>query len=243
MYSLLAALTASLVTFLAIALTTKGTYAVLPAVAVLGGVYWVLARRHSKQVEALMAELQREIQQQRVPTAIRMLKTAYPHAKWVFMLKGQIDGQIGTLHYIQKDFDDALPLLEEAWVKHWVAKGMLASYHFRHHKADKAFETLDAAIAATKKEPMLYGLKAWMQFKTKDRDAAIATLGKGKEKCPSNQPIAQNLMALQNNEPMDMSSFGEQWWQFHLEKPSVKQQMAMAGVSNKPRGGKKAMYR
>ncbi|MCO4769994.1 MAG: hypothetical protein KDA24_08165 [Deltaproteobacteria bacterium] len=243
MYSLIAALLSSLATLGLVSVFTKTSYAVLPAMAVLGGVYWVLARRHSKVVEGLMEDLQREIQQQRVPTAIRMLKGAYPHAKWVFMLKGQIDGQIGTLHYIQKDFDDALPLLEDAWVKHWVAKGMLASYHFRHHKSDKAFETLDAAIAATKKEPMLYGLKAYMQFKMKDRDGAIASLQAGKAKCPSSAPISSNLIRLQNAESLDMTTFGEQWWQFHLEKPSMKQQMALAGVSGKPKGGKKAMYR
>ncbi len=243
MYSLIAAVLASLVTFGAVAGLTKTSYAVLPAVAVLLGTYWFLARRHSKAVEALMEELQREIQQQRVANAIRMLKGAYPHANWVFMLRGQIDGQIGTLHYIQKNFDDALPLLEGAWVKHWIAKGMLASYQFKRHKSDEAFATLDAAISASKKEPMLYGLKAWMQWKMKDRDAAIATLTAGKEKCPSSQPIGGNLIRLQNNEPLDMSSFGEQWWQFHLEKPSMKQQMALAGVSGKPKGGKKAMYR
>jgi len=212
-------------------------------VAVLAGTYWVIARRHSKAVEALMEELQREIQQQRVPNAIRMLQGAYGHANWVFMLKGQLDGQIGTLHYIQKDFDDALPLLEKAWVKHWVAKGMLAAHQFRRHKADDAMTTLEAAIAASKKEPMLYGLKAFMQMKLKNRDGAIATLGAGKEKCPSSQPISENLMRVQNNEPLNMAAFGEAWWQFHLEKPSMKQQMAMAGVSNKAKGGKKAMYR
>ena len=243
MYSLIAAVLSSLVTFGLVAALTKTTYAVLPALAVLGGVYWVLARRHSKAVEALMEDLQREIQQQRVPNAIRMLKGAYPHAKWVFLLRGQIDGQIGTLHYIQKEFDQALPLLEGAWVKHWIAKGMLSSYHFRHHKSDKAFETLDAAIAASKKEPMLYGLKAWMQVKMKDRTGAISTLQAGKAKCPSSVPVGTNLIRLQNNETLDMSLFGEQWWQFHLEKPSVKQQMALAGISGKPKGGKKAMYR
>jgi tetratricopeptide (TPR) repeat protein len=243
MYSLIAALLASLAMLLAVTAATKLTYAILPALFVLVGVYWVLARRHSKQVEALMAELQREIQQQRVANAIRMLKGAYPHANWVFMLRGQIDGQIGTLHYIQKEFDQALPLLEQAWVRHWVAKGMLAAHQFRRHKAEDAFKTLDAAIAASKKEPMLYGLKAYMQVKLKDRDGAIATLTAGKDKCPSSQPITANLMHVQNNEPLDMTTFGEQWWQFHLEKPSMKQQMAMAGVSNKPKGGKKAMYR
>ena len=90
---------------------------------------------------------------------------------------------------------------------------------------------------------MLYGLKAYMQVKLKDRDGAIATLTAGKGKCPSSQPLSQNLIQLQNNEPLNMAAFGEQWWQFHLEKMSVKQQMQMSGMSGKAKGGKKAMYR
>ena len=243
MYSLLVALAVASLAFAGIAGVTRPLYAFFPAFAAGAGVYWVIARRHSKAVEALMADLQREIQQRRVPNAIKMLQGCYPHAKWVFMLKGQIDGQIGTLHFIEKDFDQAVPLLEKAWVKHWPAKGMLASYWFRKHKPEKSFEILDTAIAANKKEAILYGIKAFIQVKLKDADGARATLVAGSEKCPSAQPLKDNLMRLQNGEKLRMSDFGEQWWQFHLEKPSMQQSMKMAGVTGKPKGGKKAMYR
>mgnify|MGYP000312212393 CR=1 FL=1 len=243
MYSLLSALVVATITFAAIAGFTRPMYAFLPAFALGGAVYWLIARRHSKAVEALMGDLQKEIQQRRVPNAIKMLKGAYPHAKWVFMLKGQIDGQIGTLLFIEKDFDAAIPLLEKAWVKHWPAKGMLASYWFKKHKPEQAFKILDDAITANKKEPILYGIKAFMQVKLKDADGARATLVAGSDKVPSSQPLKDNLMRLQNGEKLRMSDFGEQWWQFHLEKPSTAQAMKMAGVSGKPKGGKKAMYR
>lgn len=243
MYSLLSALAIATVSFLAITGFTRPMYAFLPAFALGGAAYWLLARRHSKAVEALMGDLQKEIQNRRVPVAIKMLQGAYPHAKWVFMLKGQIDGQIGTLLFIEKKFDEAVPMLEKAWVKHWPAKGMLASYWFRKHKPETSFKILDEAIAANKKEPILYGIKAFMQVKLKDGDAARATLVAGSEKCPSSEPLKANLMRLQNGEKLRMSDFGEQWWQFHLEKPSMSQAMKMAGVSGKPKGGKKAMYR
>ena len=243
MYSAFVALAASLLTFTVITLLTKGLYAILPAVAVLLGVYWFLARHHSKKVEALMEELQREIQQQRVPNAIRILRGAYPRAKWVFLLKGQIDGQIGTLLYIQKDFEEALPMLESAWVRHWVAKGMLASHWFRKHKPEQAMKVLDAAILVSKKEAMLYGLKAFMQEKLKDLDGARKTLTDGKAQAPSSEPLAANLLRLQNGEELRMADFGEAWWQFHLERPSQKEAMRLAGVATKAKGGKKAMYR
>ena len=77
-----------------------------------------------------------EIQQQRVDHAIQILQGGYDHARWVFLLKGQIDGQIGSLHYMQKQFDKAQPMLEKAWSRHWLAKGMLAADGIR--RAGKA---------------------------------------------------------------------------------------------------------
>jgi tetratricopeptide (TPR) repeat protein len=245
MYSLLVALAASAAAFLAIAVPFKSGYAFLPAFAIFAGTYFLLARSHSKAVEALMTKMQTEIQQNRAENAIRLLTGGYPHAKWVFLLRGQIDGQLGSLHFMQRHFEEAEPLLEKAWVRHWVAKGMLAAYWFRKHKPEKAFKVLDAAISASKKEPMLYGLKAFMQVKLKDRDGARKTLIRAKAKAPKSQPIAANLVRLQNGQDLQMWQFGDAWWNFHLEKPSQKTMMKMAGVqaAGAAKGAKKSMYR
>jgi len=244
MYSMLVALALSAVTFLAIGIPLKPTYAIVPASAVFIGVYILLARRHSKAVEALMAKMQTELQQNRSENAIRMLHGGYDPAKWVFLMRGQIDGQIGSLHFMNKEFDKALPLLEKAWVKHWIAKGMLAAYWFRKHKPETAFKVLDDAISASKKEPMLYGLKAFMQVKLKDKEGARDTLIKAKAKVANSDAIGANLVRLQNGQDLQMWQFGEAWWNFHLEKPSNKQMMKMAGVQvGGQKGAKKSMYR
>ncbi|MCP4872780.1 MAG: hypothetical protein GY898_29160 [Proteobacteria bacterium] len=245
MYSLLVALASSLIAFAAIAVPLKPGYAFLPAIAVFAGCYFLLARSHSKKVEALMMKMQGEVQQNRIENAIRMLDGGYEHAKWVFLLRGQLDGQVGSLHYMQKDFDKAQPLLEKAWVRHWVAKGMLASFWFRKHKPEQAFKILDDAIASNKKEEMLYGLKAYMQVKLKDRDGARATLIAGKAKAPKAEAISTNLVRLQNGQDLQMWQFGDAWWNFHLEKPSQKVMMKLAGVSTagSAKGAKKSMYR
>jgi hypothetical protein len=245
MYSLLCALAAAAVAFAAVALPTKPTYAVLPAVAALAGVYYLLARRHSKTVEAMMLKTQTEMQQNRMENAIRILQAGYPHAKWVFLLRAQIDGQIGTIHFMQRDFEDAKPMLEKAWVKHWIAKGMLAVYWFRKHKPEKAFEILDDAIAANKKEPMLYGLKAYMKVKLKDRDGARQVFITARKKLDKNEAIADNLVRLQNGQDLRMWQFGDSWWNFHLEKPSQKRLMKLAGGASNigAKGAKKSMYK
>lgn len=245
MRSLLVALSAALLVFGLVAASTKIVYAVFPAVVVLVAVYFVLARRFGKKVEALMEKATAEVQAQRLPNAIGILQEGYRYAPWVFLMKGQLDGQVGAFLYLEKKFEEAKPLLESAWGRHWVAKGMLASYWFRKHKPEQAFQVLDAALAHSKKEGMLYGLKAFMQVKLKDRDGARATLTKGDEVLSSNSAIKDNLLRLQNGEELRMDLFGEAWWQFHLQKPSQKTLMKLAGGGRAlgGKGAKKALYR
>lgn len=245
MYSLLCALAAGTAVFLAIGLPWKPGYAVLPAVAVMAVTYYLLARRNSKAVEALMVKMQSELQQGRSDNAIRVLESGYARCRWVFLLKSQIDGQIGTIHFMNRKFDEAQPLLEKAWVKHWIAKGMLSVYWFRKHKPEKAFEILDHAIAGNKKEAMLYGIKAFMKIKLKDRDAARDVLIAGTKKLPKHEALAASLVRLQNGQDLRMWEFGDVWWNFHLQKPSEKRLLKMAGGGSKigAKGAKKAMYK
>ena len=245
MYSFICATLGALVTWVAVStLAPHSNYAILPTIVVFIAAYILLARRHWKAVEALMTRAGKEVQQQRVDHAIRILEEGYSSARWVFLLKGQLDGQLGAFHFMQKDFDKAQPLLEAASGRHWVAKGMLAAHWFRHHKAPKAMAVLNKAIASNKKEAMLYGMGAWMQVKLKDRDAARAFLIRGKKVLSDHDAITENLVRLQNGQDMKMTRFGEAWWQFHLEKPSQRAMMKMAGQTGlKAKGAKKSMYR
>jgi hypothetical protein len=114
---------------------------------------------------------------------------------------------------------------------------MLAAHWFRHHKAEQAMDVLDKAIAASKKEALLYGLKAFMKVKLKDRDAARAALVAGQAALPKSEPIASNLSRLQNGEDLRMWEFGDAWWSLHLEKPSQKALAKIAGTDGlQPRG-------
>jgi len=243
MYSLLVSLAAGGLVFLGVVVLSQPLYAIFPGLAVAIGCYVLLARRYWKVVEVLMTRAGAEVQQQRVDHAIRILESGYSYGRWVFLLRGQIDGQIGALHYMQKNFDKALPLLENSSSRHWVAQGMLAAYWFRHHKPQDAMKVLDKAKTMNKKEPMLYALEAWMKVKLKDRDGARAALTRAKKVLPDNGALAENLIRLQNGEEMKMGSFGEAWWQFHLEKPSQKMLLKLSGQSRRAKGAKKSMYR
>lgn len=243
MYSLLVAAAAALITFVAIAVPLKVGYAIVPALLALGATYFFVARRHARRIEGLVQRSMHELQQQRVGAAVELLRQGYPHARWVFLMRAQLDGQIGMLKYLDRKFDEAVPLLEKAWSKHWVAKGMLAADHFRHHRSAPALATLDAAIAANKKEPLLYGLKAWMQVRLKDEPGARATLAAGDAATSGNPAIKENLLRLANGKELQMRDFGDVWWQFHLEKPTQKELMRMAGVTTNPTASRRAAFR
>ncbi len=244
MFSLLLAVSLAGLVFVGVAIPFPPNYAILPAVAVLVASYILLARRHLKAVEEVMQHAAREVGQQRIDHAIRILQGGYVHSRWVFLLKGQLDGQVGCFHYLQKDFEAALPLLEGASARHWMAKGMLAAYYFKHHKPEKAFSVIDRAVTFSKKEALLHGMKAWMKVKLKDRDGAREVLIASRKALPKSEAIAQNLVRLQNGEDLRMSDFGEAWWQFHLEKPSQKMLMKLSGQQGmRPRGMKKSMNR
>ena len=245
MYSLLSALVASLLAYLAVVVPLNNEwYGVLPAVAAFVGTYILLARRHGKAVESLIPQAMAEVKQQRVDNAVRLLQGAYGSAKWVFLMRSQIDGLIGQLRFMQKDFDKARPMLEKAMGRDSVSQGMLAAYWFRKHKPEQSFKVLDAAIASNKGDAMLYGMKAWMKVRLKDRDGARAVLSTGKKKVKGSTVLAENLVRLQNGEDLRMWEFGEHWWNFHLEKPSQKTLMKLSGQgSAAAKGARKSMYR
>ncbi|MBJ96018.1 MAG: hypothetical protein CMP23_16260 [Rickettsiales bacterium] len=243
MYSLIVAIAAGFAAYFLTASFWPSNYAILPGIVGMIACYVLLARRYWKVVEALMARAGAEVQQQRVDHAVRILESGYGYGRWVFLLRGQLDGQIGALHYMQKKFDQALPLLEKSSSRHWVAQGMLAAYWFRHHKPEQAMKVLDKARTMNRKEAMLYGLEAWMKVKLKDRDGARAVLARGKKVLPDHGPITENLIRLQNGDDLKMGGFGEAWWQFHLEKPSQKMLMKMAGQGKRAKGARKSVYR
>ena len=247
MYSLLCAFIASVSTYFGVSLLVdahQAKFGIIPGVVVFTLTYILLARRFGKLVEHLVPKAMNEVKQQRVDNAVRLLETGYKHARWVFLMRKQIDGLIGQLRFMQKQFEEARPLLEKAMGRDSVSKGMLSAYWFRKHKADEAFKVLDNAIASNKKDPMLYGMKAWMKVRLKDRDGARKVLTLGKERTKGNSAVTENLVRLQNGEDMKMWQFGDHWWNFHLEKPSQRTMLKMSGQGNAAaKGARKSMYR
>ena len=201
-------------------------YSSLIAFAVFALVYILLTRFIMKKVGALMEIAQRDIQAGRMEKAVATLKSGFKYGNWQFYVKPQLNAQIGTILYLKRDFTEAFDYLQKGFVRHWVAMGMLAICYMKRNKTAKMIETFEKAVAASKKEALLWNIYAFCLEKVGNRDKAIEVMEKGLKKAGSDERLQGNLEALREGKKMKMMDYGDLWYQFHLEKTGaiVKQQ-------------------
>ena len=185
-----------------------------------------------KKVEALMMTAQRDVQANRADKAIANLQKGFKYGVWQFYVKQQIYSQIGSIQYMKREFNDAIPNLEKGFVRNWVSMAMLAIAYMKKNKTTKMVGTFDKAISGSRKEPMLYALYAFCLEKVGDRGKAISILEKGLKKTANDERLQENIELLQAGKKMKMKGFGDMWYQFHLESQGAiikKQTKAMTG--------------
>ena len=192
----------------------------------------LLVRVVMKKVEAMMIGAQQDVMANRAEKAIASLKAGMKYGAWQFYVKQQINSQIGTILYMKRDFNDAVPYLENGFVRNWVSMGMLAISYMKKNKTTKMVATFDKAVSGAGKEPMIYALYAYCLDKTGDRQKGIEVLQKGLKKTANDERLQENIELLQAGKKMKMKGFGDMWYQFHLEKQGAlikKQTKAMTG--------------
>jgi tetratricopeptide (TPR) repeat protein len=192
---------------------------ILPGVVAGIVAYVLLAKRTVKQLEVVMASAQKELAGRRIEKALAILEGAFPLARWQFLVASQLHGQIGSLLYVQKKFDEAEPHLKKSFVKMWPARAMLAAQHFRRKEWKDMESVFDGAIRANKGESLLYAVYAYCEEKRGERKHAIEILQKGVSEVKSDERLKTLLTRLQNDKRMKLEVYGEQWYQFWLETP------------------------
>ncbi len=208
-----------------------------PGILAAVGLYFYLSRRTWKQVEELIKSALSLLEPLRnrpdlaqnqervnalVDETIKKLKEGYRFAKWQFMVRSQINSQIGIILFsIKKDTTAAMEYLQKSFQRNWVSQGMLAVAWMKKHQPEKMEETFEIAVRLNKKEDLLWNLYAYCLQKIKRQDKAIEVLGRAQKILPNNKYLIDNLVALQNNKKMKMKDYGEQWYQFNLEKPPM----------------------
>lgn len=191
----------------------------------------VISRVLARRVEPRFLAVQKQIQAGQTPLAIQQLEELMPMARWQVLLAGQIHAQIGLLAYASGDEKRAEEHLSKAGYRATEAKLAHAALEYRRGRKTQAFEALDVAIRANKRQIMPYHVYAWMLVKEGDRDAAIDKLVAAEKAEKSNESTQENLDRLRNGKKLNMKRFGMAWYGLQLEKPPAqyRQQQGMAG--------------
>lgn len=192
----------------------------------------LIVRVVMKKVEALMMSAQQDVMANRAEKAVASLKAGLKYGSWQFYVKQQIYSQIGSILYMKRDFNEAVPYLEKGFVRNWVSMAMLAISYMKKNKTTKMMGAFDKAISGSTKEPMVYALYAFCLDKVGERQKGIAIMEKGLKKTANDERLKDNIELLKAGKKMKMKGFGDMWYQFHLEKQGAlikKQTKAMTG--------------
>ncbi len=197
----------------------------IPLGLVLGVALFIyLGRKAQQTLEQIFERAGEQLKKQKFDAAIEIMKEGYALANRQFMVKGSIDGQIGVVQYLRKKNAEAMPLLEAASMRHYIAKAMLGILQWKQGEKGKAKKTFETALRTARKESLLYAVYAYVLCELKEKEAAIEVLNRGLKACKDDERLLSNRSLLQNNKPMKMKVFGDQWYQFLIERPVIRQE-------------------
>lgn len=195
--------------------------AILPGLAGVVAAYFFLGRWVNRQLEAGMARVQVEMQKgpNHIPQAIELLKALRDRfGRLQFFAGSSLDGQIGTILFMQQKYKEARPYLERAFVRLWQAKVMLAVLDYKKKDLAAVDKNLEHTAKYSGKQGLLWSAWAWMHFKSGNRDRAIDLLNRGVEQLKDADPaLTANLLSLKNGNKMKMKAYGDAWYQLGLE--------------------------
>ncbi len=215
--ALVCGLMASGLCSLAFSIISSVVCGVLIAIAV----FFVLSRLIGQRLQAEMLSVQQSLGQgpQYITRAIGQMKDIRDkYAKWQFFAASSMDAQIGTILFMQKKYKEAEPYLEKAFSRIWQAKAMLGVLYWKRKEYQKMDDAFELAAKYSPKQGLLWGVWGYLHQKAGAQDKAIQVLSRGHKILAEKDPTLQsNLLALQNGKKMKMKTYGDAWYQFHLE--------------------------
>jgi tetratricopeptide (TPR) repeat protein len=236
MYSILICAALGVVVVLVMVLAVKLAWwgSLLIGLVVFSVAFFFLSRYISRKLMVILEQAGRNIQGQRFEKAIREMKDALRYGHWQLYVTDQINAQIGMAYYIRRDFSNAFPYLEKSFFKNWVAMGMLAISYMKRQKRDKMEKTFEKTVQWNTKESLLWNLYAYcLAEECGEAAKAITVLEKGLKKLPGDAHLVENLENLKSGRKMKMRSFGDPWYQFHLESLGQLQKHQMAAMGGR----------
>ncbi|MDR2560563.1 MAG: hypothetical protein LBC63_02170 [Holophagales bacterium] len=189
-----------------------------------GGLFYYLAKRVRDSLDAIFKVATEQLKRRHLEAAIQTMKSGYKWSRWQIMVKSAIDAQIGGIQYMRNKPQEAEPLLKSAGINQYTAKAMLAILQWKRGEKANAKKTFDLALKAGKKDSIMYALYAYVLNEMHEKDEAIKVLDHGLKYCKGDERLLDNRTLLQNKKPMKMKKFGEQWYQFLLERRVIHQE-------------------
>lgn len=235
MFSLLISLAAGVVATLLLLLTPLHyAFAVLLGTLVFAGVYAIVLRQVMLKINAAVESAQKDLAANRVDKAIRVIEEVQrKYGPWQFYIKQQMNSQIGSIHYLKRDFSKAFEYLNQGFARHWVGMAMLAICYMKRSQNGKMIDTFEKAVTVTRKESLLWSLYAFCLEKIGERDKAIKVMERGLKKLSGDERLQENLAALREGKKLKMQPYGDLWFQFHLEKTGTMMRLHTKAVQGR----------
>ena len=246
MYNLLIALGVAAVAFGAGALATASAVAgIIPALLALVGVYFLLARRTYKQIEAVAQQAMGLLESaQQDPSAIdrasTIIKSALPKSKWQFLVGRQLQGQLGQLAYMKanmrqsKDFSEAKGHLLKSWTRDWLSQTILAVVLHKEKQSTEALGRMEGAKSGGSGQALYWAIYAWIAKASGDVDRCLAVLKEGLDANKEHDGLTQFRDAAANGSELPIQAFSPQWFQFfplHIQKLPYEEQRKLMGAN------------
>lgn len=190
-----------------------------------------VGRYFMNKLTAVFNSTEKDIRAGRADAAIEKMKYGYKYSKWQFLVRQQIDSQIGIILYANKRFEEAVPYLKKSLKSNWMAMSMLAAYYYRQKDYDNALAVMEKSSKSNKKDSFTQALYAYFLSETGNVDKAIEVLTKAMKKLPEDERLMSASDALKNKKKIKMQSYGTLWLQLHLMKmpEGVKQYQTLIG--------------
>jgi predicted membrane metal-binding protein len=207
--------------------------AILPSLILFIGCYILLARRIAKRFQALVAEVQTELQtmqatnqreqKARVEKALQKLDAARPLGRWQFMIEKEIEGLLGMIRYSLREETIAKNHLQKAGVRNFYASAIQAAIAYKGKDVENMQKYFELAIKYGKKESLMWAAYAWCFLQLKERQKALLVLSRAAKANPADEKLKAALHAVQNEKRLKMKAWEPAWWQLGLENPPTPQ--------------------
>jgi tetratricopeptide (TPR) repeat protein len=209
-------------------------FAVIAGTLVFAGVYALVLRQVMLKINTAVEIAQKDLAANRIDKAVRVIEDVQKKfGPWQFYVKQQMNSQIGSIHYLRRDFSKAFEYLDQGFARHWVGMAMLAICYMKRSQNGKMIDTFEKAVTVTRKEPLLWSLYAFCLEKIGDRDKAVKVMDRGLKKIKGDERMEENLKLLQEGKKMKMQPYGDLWFQFHLEKTGTMMRLHTKAVQGR----------